>query len=99
MMQEAISKSTMQESSIRELSAGLQGKTQILSLGDDDFYRSRLTHSMEVAQIAEGIVQQLRVRKLPDEMPEQLPPAALIQAIGLAHDIGHPPLVMAVSWP
>ncbi|MGF7156268.1 anti-phage deoxyguanosine triphosphatase [Novosphingobium gossypii] len=69
----------------------LQGKTQILSLGDDDFYRSRLTHSMEVAQIAEGIAQQLRSQALSEPIAGLIPPAPLIQAIGLAHDIGHPP--------
>ncbi|MGQ4828655.1 hypothetical protein ACQ10I_20810, partial [Enterococcus faecalis] len=37
----------------------LQGKTQILNLGDSDFYRTRLTHSLEVAQIASGIAKQL----------------------------------------
>lgn len=36
----------------------LQGKTQILNLGDSDFYRTRLTHSLEVAQIASGIARQ-----------------------------------------
>lgn len=69
----------------------LQGKTQILALGEDDFYRTRLTHSLEVSQVAEGVVQQLRHRgghKLPSDL---LPPASLIQAIGLSHDLGHPP--------
>lgn len=37
----------------------LQGKTQILNLGDSDFYRTRLTHSLEVAQIAGSIARQL----------------------------------------
>lgn len=69
----------------------LQGKTQILSLGDDDFYRTRLTHSMEVAQIAEGIVQRLRGAELPEQVRSILPPPALMHAVGLAHDIGHPP--------
>lgn len=69
----------------------LQGKTQILSLGDDDFYRSRLTHSMEVAQVAEGIAQHLRASALPERVAELVPPPPLIQAIGLAHDLGHPP--------
>lgn len=36
----------------------LQGKTQILNLGDSDFYRTRLTHSLEVARIACRIARQ-----------------------------------------
>jgi len=68
----------------------LQGKTQILSLGDDDFYRTRLTHSLEVAQVGEGLVQHLS-EVCPDLHRALLPSSALIRAIGLAHDIGHPP--------
>lgn len=67
----------------------LQGKTQILSLGDDDFYRTRLTHSLEVAQVAEGILQHLRVGGRGDGA--SLPGSSQVRAIGLAHDIGHPP--------
>jgi dGTPase len=69
----------------------LQGKTQILNLGDGDFYRTRLTHSLEVAQISSGIV--LRFEKNHSSRPAFpfLPSRALIQAIGLAHDLGHPP--------
>lgn len=69
----------------------LQGKTQILALGDDDFYRTRLTHSLEVAQVAHGVVQQLSQPGSACPGAAPLPGAALIQAAGLAHDIGHPP--------
>lgn len=69
----------------------LQGKTQILNLGDSDFYRTRLTHSLEVAQIAGGIVRQLR-QDFPDHAAiAHLPDHSLIQAIGVTHDLGHPP--------
>jgi len=66
----------------------LQGKTQILNLGDSDFYRNRLTHSMEVAQVSYGLVQQLE--KFEEVYPD-LPTQSLIQTVGLIHDLGHPP--------
>ena len=69
----------------------LQGKTQILNLGDSDFYRTRLTHSLEVAQIAGGIVQQLKKDCVSDEARSHLPEHSLIQTIGFSHDLGHPP--------
>ena len=69
----------------------LQGKTQILNLGDSDFYRTRLTHSLEVAQIARGIVQQLEKDYVSHEACSHLPEHSLIQTIGFAHDLGHPP--------
>ena len=69
----------------------LQGKTQILALGDDDFYRTRLTHSMEVAQVAQGIVQQLRHGGRLEALHGLEQPAALVATAGLAHDLGHPP--------
>ena len=69
----------------------LQGKTQILNLGDSDFYRTRLTHSLEVAQIAGGLVRQL-AGTFPDHpATAALPGHSLIQAIACAHDLGHPP--------
>ena len=68
----------------------LQGKTQILNLGDGDFYRTRLTHSLEVGQIAGGLVKYLG--KYADHPAVQhLPPLPLIQTLGFAHDLGHPP--------
>lgn len=69
----------------------LQGKTQILNLGDSDFYRTRLTHSLEVAQIAGGIVRQLRQDNRDHAVVVHLPDLAMIQAIGSTHDLGHPP--------
>lgn len=69
----------------------LQGKTQILNIGDSDFYRTRLTHSLEVAQIATGLVRQL-AQKYPDhDAIGHLPCQSMILAISSAHDLGHPP--------
>ncbi len=39
----------------------LQSKTQVLGLGESDFYRTRLTHSMEVAQIGSGLLAKLKI--------------------------------------
>lgn len=70
----------------------LQSKTQVLGLGESDFYRTRLTHSMEVAQIGVGIVRWLKSRHESDpELTSMLPRSALMSSICLAHDIGHPP--------
>lgn len=69
----------------------LQGKTQILNLGDSDFYRTRLTHSLEVAQIAAGLVRLLEKKSLGGAALQALPDRSLIQAIACSHDLGHPP--------
>jgi dGTPase len=69
----------------------LQGKTQILNLGDSDFYRTRLTHSLEVAQIAGGVMRQLGKAWSDHEAVRFLPPLSLIQTSGFCHDLGHPP--------
>lgn len=69
----------------------LQSKTQVMGSGQSDFYRTRLTHSLEAAQIGSGITAQLRF-KYPDLCQTLLPSTdSLIEAICLAHDIGHPP--------
>ena len=69
----------------------LQGKTQILNLGDSDFYRTRLTHSMEVSQVASGILQGFRKKYKDQELINHLPTTTLMQTICLVHDLGHPP--------
>jgi len=65
----------------------LQAKTQVLGIREGDYHRTRLTHSMEVSQIARGLVISFqshpKVANLSD--PD------LIEAISLAHDLGHPP--------
>lgn len=58
----------------------LQGKTQVFGLGGSDFFRTRMTHSLEVAQIGKGIALQCNHAD-PD----------LVEAVCLAHDLGHPP--------
>jgi dGTPase len=64
----------------------LQAKTQVFQAGEYDFYRTRLTHSMEVASIAKSIAVWLRVKN-----PEVQIDPDLLEAICFAHDIGHPP--------
>jgi dGTPase len=70
----------------------LQAKTQVLSLGESDFYRTRLTHSLEVAQIGSSICEHLRGQFTANpEYLSAIPSFSLIEAICLAHDLGHPP--------
>jgi dGTPase len=57
----------------------LEGKTQVFTPGLDDYYRTRLTHSIEVAQIGRTIAKELNLNE------------SLTEAICLAHDLGHSP--------
>lgn len=69
----------------------LQSKTQVIGSGQSDFYRTRLTHSLEASQIGSGISSQLR-SKYHDLSIELFPnDDTLIESLCLAHDIGHPP--------
>ncbi|KIN72858.1 deoxyguanosinetriphosphate triphosphohydrolase [Sulfitobacter guttiformis] len=57
----------------------LKHKTQVFVEHEGDYYRTRLTHSIEVAQVARTIAGALHLN------------AELTEAIALAHDLGHPP--------
>lgn len=68
----------------------LQSKTQVFQSGEYDFYRTRLTHTIEVARIARSIAEYL------NQTSDRLRPdfhidPDLVEAVGLAHDLGHPP--------
>jgi len=68
----------------------LQAKTQVMGVGEGDFHRTRLTHSIETAQIGEGLLACLRLREN-GELADWLPTTDLITAACYAHDLGHPP--------
>jgi len=68
----------------------LQSKTQVFQSGQYDFYRTRLTHTIEVARIARSICEYLNVRSDLLHSDFFIDPD-LVEAIGLAHDLGHPP--------
>ncbi len=71
----------------------LQGKTQVVGVGENDFFRTRLTHSLEVAQIGASLANRLAwygKREGMEELAPWVPPEHLIETACLAHDIGHP---------
>jgi dGTPase len=73
----------------------LNRKRQLLPDGESDFFRNRLTHSMEVAQIAKTIA--LKINKEHEYFSRPKEPnrchidVDLVEFAGLAHDLGHPP--------
>jgi dGTPase len=68
----------------------LQAKTQVFLSGEYDFYRTRLTHSLEVAQIGRSICKFLR-HESPSLSNSFAIDSNLVEAICLSHDLGHPP--------
>ena len=69
----------------------LQGKTQLFPWAESDFFRNRLTHSMEVAQIAKMIAIKLnKTHPFFNREGFQID-TDIIEFSGLAHDLGHPP--------
>jgi dGTPase len=67
----------------------LQGKTQLFPGHESDFFRNRLTHSLEVAQIAESIAHKINATH-PYFKSNNIDPRVCFTAAHL-HDIGHPP--------
>ena len=57
----------------------LQGKTQVFVVTEGDYYRTRITHTMEVAQIGRTITRAVGANE------------DLVEGVCLAHDLGHPP--------
>ena len=68
----------------------LQSKTQVFLSGEYDFYRTRLTHSLEVAQIGRSICNSITSQGAPLGEDFFIDPD-LVEAACLSHDIGHPP--------
>ena len=70
----------------------LIGKTQLFPGKESDFFRNRLTHSLEVAQIAKSIAIRINnVFKAPRKFPRININTDIVEIAGLAHDLGHPP--------
>lgn len=69
----------------------LQGKTQVFLPGEYDFYRTRLTHSIEVAQIGRAVCNYLLSKEKEFLNEEYFIDEDLVESICLAHDLGHPP--------
>jgi dGTPase len=57
----------------------LKHKTQVFVAPEGDHYRTRLTHTLEVTQVSRTVARALRLNE------------DLVEAIGLGHDLGHPP--------
>ena len=67
----------------------LQGKTQLFPSHESDFFRNRLTHSLEVAQVAKAIA--LHINATVPAFKADPIDTDLVELAALAHDLGHPP--------
>jgi dGTPase len=67
----------------------LQGKAQLFPCQESDFFRNRMSHSLEVAQIAKSVA--IKINDQHDYFSQQNINTDLIEFAGLAHDLGHPP--------
>ncbi|SIO56145.1 dGTPase [Bradyrhizobium erythrophlei] len=67
----------------------LQGKAQLFPCQESDFFRNRMSHSLEVAQIAKSIA--IKLNDEHDYFKTNNINTDLIEFAGLAHDVGHPP--------
>ncbi|MBJ6362636.1 deoxyguanosinetriphosphate triphosphohydrolase family protein [Paenibacillus sp. GCM10012307] len=72
----------------------MQGKSQVFGAGTGDYYRTRLTHSLEVSQIAREVARRLS-KHYPflgkKDHPGLMIESAVVECAALAHDLGHPP--------
>ena len=69
----------------------LQGKMQVFPGADSDFFRNRLTHTLEVAQIAKSIAIKLNATNEHFAEADNKINPDLVEFAALAHDLGHPP--------
>lgn len=85
----------------------LQGKTQVVTPGEADFFRTRLTHTLEVAQVARRLTERLnntalelsastQLAEWDARLADWLTPSGLVdpdvcEAAAVLHDLGHPP--------
>lgn len=66
----------------------LQGKSQVLHVGSSDLFRTRLTHTLEVAQIARDLAKRLPIDTGTGDPTQG---QVLAEIVALVHDLGHPP--------
>lgn len=75
----------------------LQDKTQVFPLSENDFVRTRLTHSLEVLSFARSIGQSIGKKIIEEKMDENFgyeelnAISTILSSAALVHDIGNPP--------